>query len=173
MYWHDQRLHFPLLLLKSVLTLAYSIRFPRHANLNIQHSPPPFLQHLYYYVNISSQRSKTEPRPYPALSLALSTRDRHWYISASASADWGGWLNARMLQFCSVKGLSLNQAMVDDAGVPLTGSYMGIMVLLYKPETTARQGEHVLWHGVQGAGIFRKISTNTADLTMGFEFKYL
>nr|pir HTF4a 5'-region hypothetical 13K protein - human [Homo sapiens] len=72
----------------------------------------------------------------PALSLALSTRDRGWYISASASGDWGGWLNARMLQFCSVKGLSLNQVMVDDAGVPLMGSYIGVMVLLYKPGLT-------------------------------------
>lgn len=79
-----------------------------------------------------------EPRPYPALSLALSTSDRGWYISASASGDCGGWLNARMLQFCSVKGLSLNQVMVDDAGVPLMGSYVGVMVLLYKPGLTAK-----------------------------------
>lgn len=48
-----------------------------------------------------------------------------------------------MLQFCSVKGLSLNHVMVDDTGVPLTGSYVGVMVLLYKPGLTVRQrGTH-------------------------------
>jgi hypothetical protein len=93
--------------------------------------------------------------PYPAFSLALSTRDRGWYISASASGDWGGWLNARMLQFCSVKGLSLNQVMVDDAGVPLMGSYVGVMVLLYKPGFTAKQGETHSNRRFR-AGIFRK-----------------
>lgn len=64
-------------------------------------------------------------------------------MSASTSGDWGGWLNARMLQFCSVKELSLNQVMVDDTGDPLTGSYVGVIVLLYKPGLTVRQrGAH-------------------------------
>lgn len=71
--------------------------------------------------------------------MALSARDRDWYISASASGDCGGWLNARMLQFCSARGLSLNQVIVDDAGVPFMGSYVGVMVLLYKPGLTAKQ----------------------------------
>lgn len=59
---------------------------------------------------------------YPALSLALSANVRGWYISASVSGEQMGWLKARMLQFCSVKGLSLNQVIVEEAGVPLTGS---------------------------------------------------
>lgn len=60
-------------------------------------------------------------------------------MSASTSADGGGWLNARTLQFCSVKRLSPNQVIVDRAGVPLMGSYVGVMVLLYKPGLTVRQ----------------------------------
>lgn len=114
-----------------------------------------------------------EPCPYPALSLALSTRDRGWYISASASGDWGGWLNARMLQFCSVKGLSLNQVIVEDAGVPLMGSYMGVMVLLYKPGLTARQREACTMIQDSGGRVFRKIGTNIAYTQMDFEFKCL
>lgn len=98
-----------------------------------------------------------EAHPYPALSLALSTRDRDWYISASASGDCGGWLKARMLQFCSVKGLSLNQVMVDDAGVPFTGSYVGVMVLLYNPGLTARQkGARVMTGDSRGGTLWRK-----------------
>lgn len=119
------------------------------------------------------EKSETEPSPYPALSLALSTRDRGWYISASASGDWGGWLNARMLQFCSVKGLSLNQVMVEDAGVPLTGSYVGVMVLLYKPGLTARQREACTRIWDSGGGIFGKIGNNIAYTKMDFEFRYL
>lgn len=114
-----------------------------------------------------------KPRPYPALSLALSTRDRGWYTSASTSGVGGGWLTARMLQFCSVKGLSLNQVMVDEAGVPLMGSYMGVMVLLYKPGLTTRQEGHPLGCEIQGAGVFGKISANMAYTKMDFEFKCL
>ena len=82
-----------------------------------------------------------EPHPYPAFILALSTKDRGWNMSARTSGDGGGWLKARTLQFCSVKGLSPNQVLVDKAGVPLMGSYVGVMVLLYKPGLTMRQGE--------------------------------
>lgn len=123
---------------------------PRRANFKTKQTLSP-ISIASYYINIGSQRSKTEPHPYPALSLALSTRDRGWYISASASGDWGGWLKARMLQFCSVKGLSLNQVMVDEAGVPLTGSYVGVMVLLYKPGLTAGQrgARTMIWDSLE------------------------
>lgn len=89
-------------------------------------------------------------------------------MSARVSGDWGGWLNARMLQFCSVRGLSLNQVMVDDAGVPLTGSYVGVMVLLYKPGLTARQRAACTGLERQQVGIFGKISTNMGGPKTGF-----
>lgn len=43
-----------------------------------------------------------------------------------------------MLQFWSANGLSVNHVIVEEAGVPLTGSYMGVIVLLYKPGLAAK-----------------------------------
>lgn len=85
-------------------------------------------------------------------------------MSARTSGDGGGWLKARTLQFCSVKGLSPNQVIVDKAGVPLMGSYVGVMVLLYKPGLT---GEPEL---VEELSRFRMSSITGSLLFFSFFF---